>query len=118
MIKLGKKELKVDLTMGVCRRARKLAKDDINGNYKYEFKRLFDYANALKRADNDGTIDLLVERLTPNHRPMFRRFYVCFSAMTRGFRECCRPFVSLDSCFLKGMLKGALLVDVGRDANN
>ncbi|KAK8609794.1 hypothetical protein V6N13_093208 [Hibiscus sabdariffa] len=45
--------------MGVCRRARKLAKDDINGNYKYEFKRLFDYANALKRADNDGTIDLL-----------------------------------------------------------
>ncbi|KAK8973200.1 hypothetical protein V6N11_037800 [Hibiscus sabdariffa] len=61
--------------MGVCRRARKLAKDDINGNYKYEFKRLFDYANALKRADNDGTINLLVERLTPNHRPMFRRFY-------------------------------------------
>ncbi|KAL4366839.1 hypothetical protein GQ457_05G034720 [Hibiscus cannabinus] len=118
MIKLGKEELKLDLTMGVCRRARELAKEEINGNYKYEFKRLFDYANALRRADTDGTIDLLVERPTPNHRPRFRRFYVCFSAMKRGFRECCRPFVSLDGCFLKGMLEGALLVAVGRDANN
>ncbi|KAK8694541.1 hypothetical protein V6N13_072090 [Hibiscus sabdariffa] len=76
MIKLGKEELKLDLTMGVCRRARELAKEEINGNYKYEFKRLFDYANALRRADTDGTIDLL------------------------------------------GMLEGALLVAVGRDANN
>ncbi|KAL4291677.1 hypothetical protein GQ457_14G022030 [Hibiscus cannabinus] len=118
MIKLGKEELKLDLTMGVCRRARELAKEEINGNYKYEFKRLFDYANALRRADTDGTIDLLVVRPTPNHRPRFRRFYVCFSAMKRGFRECCRPFVSLDGCFLKGMLEGALLVAVGRDANN
>ncbi|KAL4377985.1 hypothetical protein GQ457_02G032730 [Hibiscus cannabinus] len=76
MIKLGKEELKLDLTMGVCRRARELAKEEINGNYKYEFRRLFDYANALRRADTDGTIDLL------------------------------------------GMLEGALLVAVGRDANN
>ncbi|KAK8598303.1 hypothetical protein V6N13_094276 [Hibiscus sabdariffa] len=118
MIKLGKEELKLDLTMGICRRARELAKEEINGNYKYEFKRLFDYVNALRRADTDGTIDLLVERPTPNHRPRFRRFYVYFSDMKMGFRECCRPFVSLDGCFLKGMLEGALLVAVGRDANN
>ncbi|KAK8995286.1 hypothetical protein V6N11_069727 [Hibiscus sabdariffa] len=45
--------------MSVCRRARELAKEEINGNYKYEFKRLFDYANALRRADTDGIIDLL-----------------------------------------------------------
>ncbi|KAK8605055.1 hypothetical protein V6N13_082514 [Hibiscus sabdariffa] len=62
--------------MSVCRRARELAKEEINGNYKYEFKRLFDYANALRRADTDGIIDLL------------------------------------------GMLEGALLVVVERDANN
>ncbi|KAL4319548.1 hypothetical protein GQ457_18G007380 [Hibiscus cannabinus] len=86
--------------------------------FKAALTKLFDYANALRRADTDGTIDLLVERPTPNHRPRFRRFYVCFSAMKRGFRECCRPFVSLDGCFLKGMLEGALLVAVGRDANN
>ncbi|KAK8673509.1 hypothetical protein V6N13_111840 [Hibiscus sabdariffa] len=67
MIKLGKEKLKLDLTVGVCRRARELAKEEINGNYKYEFK---------------------------------------------------RPFVSLDGCFLKGMLEGALQVAVGMDANN
>ncbi|KAK8576618.1 hypothetical protein V6N13_032537 [Hibiscus sabdariffa] len=118
MIKLGKEELKLDLIVGVCRRARELAKEEINENYKYEFKSLFDYVNALRRADSDGTIDLLVERPTPNHKPRFRRFYVCFSAMKKGFKECFRPFVSLDGCFLKGMLEGALLVAVGRDANN
>ncbi|KAK8565088.1 hypothetical protein V6N12_058663 [Hibiscus sabdariffa] len=73
MIKLGKDELKVDLIVGVCRRARELAKEKINRNYKYEFKRLFDYANALRRADTDGIIDLLVDRPTPNHRPRAMR---------------------------------------------
>ncbi|KAK8990612.1 hypothetical protein V6N11_009304 [Hibiscus sabdariffa] len=99
MIKLGKEELKLDLTMGICRRARELAKEEINGNYKYEFKRLFDYVNALRRADTDGTIDLLVERPTPNHRPRFRRFYVYFSDMKMGFRECCRPFSNEGNTF-------------------
>ncbi|KAK8701967.1 hypothetical protein V6N13_020341 [Hibiscus sabdariffa] len=118
MVKFAKEELKVDVSMGVCRRARDLAKEEITRNYRHEFKRLFDYANALRRADSDGTIDLLVERPTPNYKLRFKRFYVCFSAMQKGFRECCRPFVSLDGCFLKGMLAGVLLVDVGKDANN
>ncbi|KAK8636843.1 hypothetical protein V6N13_064279 [Hibiscus sabdariffa] len=92
MVKFAKEELKVDVSMGVCRRARELAKEEIIGNYRHEFKRLFDYANALRRVDRDGTIDLLVERPTPNHRPRFKRFY--------------------------GMLAGVLLVAAGKDANN
>ncbi|KAK8701832.1 hypothetical protein V6N13_020210 [Hibiscus sabdariffa] len=47
------------ITIEVSGRARELAKEKINRNYKYEFKRLFDYANALRRADTDGIIDLL-----------------------------------------------------------
>ncbi|KAK8990483.1 hypothetical protein V6N11_009182 [Hibiscus sabdariffa] len=75
MVKFAKEELKVDVSMEVCRRSRDLAKEEITVNYRHEFKRLFDYANALMRADSDGTLDLLVEWPTPNHRPRFKRFY-------------------------------------------
>ncbi|KAK8974706.1 hypothetical protein V6N11_013172 [Hibiscus sabdariffa] len=71
MIFENSKQFKAALTKyaNAKRRARELAKEEINENYKYEFKSLFDYVNALRRADSDGTIDLLVERPTPNHKP-------------------------------------------------
>ncbi|XP_056158389.1 uncharacterized protein LOC130134754 [Syzygium oleosum] len=36
----------------------------------------------------------------------------------KGILEGCRPLKGLYGCFLKGMLKGELLIVVGRDANN
>ncbi|KAK8556207.1 hypothetical protein V6N12_002618 [Hibiscus sabdariffa] len=95
MVKFAKEELKVDVSMGVCRRARELAKEEIIGNYRHEFKRLFDYANALRRVDRDGTIDLLVERPTPNHRPRFKRFYQ--DNVTSGIESVTQPAAQPES---------------------
>ncbi|GAV62019.1 hypothetical protein CFOL_v3_05544, partial [Cephalotus follicularis] len=49
---------------------------------------------------------------------MFRRFYACFEVCRKGWLKPCRPIIMLDSCFLKGLCKGELLVTVGRDGNN
>ncbi|KAK8705090.1 hypothetical protein V6N13_048699 [Hibiscus sabdariffa] len=35
-----------------------------------------------------------------------------------GFKNHCRPFISANSCFLKGYHQGYLLADVGIDAND
>ncbi|KAK9009381.1 hypothetical protein V6N11_035921 [Hibiscus sabdariffa] len=70
---LGKEEIKVELTKNVCSRARKWAVNQIRGNVKKEFNRLYDYVFALREADPTGTFDLVVERPTPNDTPIFKR---------------------------------------------
>ncbi|KAL4278193.1 hypothetical protein GQ457_03G025200 [Hibiscus cannabinus] len=118
MMALGKEEIKVELTKNVCSRARKWAVNQIRGNVKKEFNRLYDYVFALREADPTGTFDLVVERPTPNDTPIFRRLYVCFTGLKEGFIRYCRPVLCLDGCYLKGPLKGELLAAVGRDGNN
>ncbi|KAK8978838.1 hypothetical protein V6N11_034746 [Hibiscus sabdariffa] len=75
MQKLAKEELKVDLNIGTCSRARKWAMEVINGRVLYEFTRLFYYTYALRKADPIANIELMVERPTPSEIPKFRRFY-------------------------------------------
>ncbi|KAK8510610.1 hypothetical protein V6N12_055537 [Hibiscus sabdariffa] len=72
MMALGKEEIKVDLTKNVCSRARKWAVNQIRGNVKKEFNRLYDYVFALREADPTGTFELVVERPTPNDTPIFK----------------------------------------------
>ncbi|MBA0608850.1 hypothetical protein Godav_021019, partial [Gossypium davidsonii] len=59
-----------------------------------------------------------VNRVTPHSPTNFKRFYVCFEALKRGWKEGCRPVLGLDGCFLKGPFKCKLLAVVGRDGNN
>ncbi|KAK8489585.1 hypothetical protein V6N11_037070 [Hibiscus sabdariffa] len=84
MQKLGKEELKVDLSRGTCSRARRWALEESNGRVLYEFTRLFDYAYALRQANPTSNIELMVERPTPFETPKFRRFYVGFTALREG----------------------------------
>ncbi|KAK8632665.1 hypothetical protein V6N13_073051 [Hibiscus sabdariffa] len=73
----------------------------------------------LTRAKNPGsTIKMAVQRVTPNSPPHFKRFFVCFDSLKKGWKEGCRPILGLDGCFLKGPFKSELLLAVGRDANN
>ena len=43
-----------------------------------------------------------LDRLHITQNPTFKRFFVCFEAMRKGFVEGCRPFIRLDGCHLKG----------------
>ncbi|XP_074305871.1 uncharacterized protein LOC141641092 [Silene latifolia] len=44
--------------------------------------------------------------------------YICFAALREGFLAGCRPFISIDGCWLKDPYGGQLLVAVGRVGNN
>ncbi|PPS02368.1 hypothetical protein GOBAR_AA18290 [Gossypium barbadense] len=57
MKKLANEELKVDLNRGTYNRARRYALEEINGSVSYEFNRLWDYTNALRKVDPDGNIE-------------------------------------------------------------
>ncbi|KAE8720090.1 hypothetical protein F3Y22_tig00109919pilonHSYRG00056 [Hibiscus syriacus] len=71
------------------------------------------------RSKNPGsTIKMAVNKVSDNSPPHFKRFYVCFDAMKRGWKEGCKSIIGVDGCFLKGLFKGILLSTIGRDAND
>lgn len=93
-------------------RARRRGQALIVGEYKEQYALLPRYAAEILRSNPGNTVKL---KLDAN---VFDRLYLCFEALRKGFLAGCRPFISLDGCFLKGPFGGQLLVAVGRDGNN
>ncbi|XP_048491334.1 uncharacterized protein LOC125492672 [Beta vulgaris subsp. vulgaris] len=93
-------------------KARRKGQALIVGEYKEQFALLPRYGAEIRRSNPNNTIKF---QLSNN---VFERMYLCFDALRRGFLDGCRPFISLDGCFLKAPYGGQLLVAVGRDGNN
>ncbi|XP_021722374.1 uncharacterized protein LOC110689850 [Chenopodium quinoa] len=93
-------------------RARKRGQSIIIGKYKEQYELLPRYAEEILKSNRANTVKL---KLNGN---VFDRIYICFEALRKGFVAGCKPFISLDGCFLKGPYGGQLLVAVGRDGNN
>ncbi|KAK8669521.1 hypothetical protein V6N13_106949 [Hibiscus sabdariffa] len=111
-------ELHVNVLNARCRRAKSLVTSRLAGSCKEEFALLWDYADELRTKNPGSTIKMAVNRVSNISSPHFKRFYVCFDALKRGWKEGCRPIMGLDGCFLKGPFKGVLLGAVGRDSND
>ncbi|XVF59285.1 hypothetical protein PTKIN_Ptkin07bG0263300 [Pterospermum kingtungense] len=113
-----KGELKAEVNLTRCKRAKALVYEKLTGNYKEEFARLRDYADELLEKNPGSTVIIATDRVTPESPIHFKRMYMCFDALKRGFRKGCRPIIGVDGCFLKGPTQGELLTAVGRDGNN
>ncbi|KAE8676203.1 hypothetical protein F3Y22_tig00111621pilonHSYRG00303 [Hibiscus syriacus] len=94
--------------------AKNMVTSRIGGNMKEEFANLWDYADELRSNNLGNKIKMAANRVSDNSPPHFKRFYVCFDAMKRGWKEWCRPIIGVDGCFRKGPFKGILLSAVGR----
>ncbi|KAL4361935.1 hypothetical protein GQ457_04G038610 [Hibiscus cannabinus] len=95
-----------------CIRAKNLAIENLNGNHKEQYAKLYAYLDELRQS-NPGTTTVckLDER-------KFERLYICMQAMKDGFKAGCRPIIGLDGCHLKGYYQGHLLAAVGIDADD
>ncbi|KAK8614277.1 hypothetical protein V6N13_122641 [Hibiscus sabdariffa] len=111
-------ELHVNVSNTRCRRAKSLVTSRLAGSCKEEFALLWDYADELRTKNPGSTIKMAVNRVSDISSPHFKRFYVCFDALKRSWKEGCRPIMGLDGCFLKGPFKGVLLGAVGKDGND
>jgi len=96
-------------------RTHQLAIDIVDGSFKEQYRRIYDYAHQLLRCNPGSTIKIKVEN--DNDEAIFQRFYSCSKACKDSFVSC-RPIIGLDSCFLKGKYGGELLSAMGRDAND
>ncbi|XP_014506444.1 uncharacterized protein LOC106766211 [Vigna radiata var. radiata] len=92
-----------------------MATANIEGFFKLQYERLYDYAHELMRSNPGSTVKVKVGRNGDN--VIFNRIYVCFKACKDNF-VCCWPIIHLDGCFLKGKYGGELLTAVARDGND
>lgn len=89
----------------------------IESEYDNQFICLRDYAAELESSNENSSVEIETV-LDEEGKDVFNRFYVCFDILRRTWKETCRQIIGVDGTFLKGKIKGQLLVALGRDANN
>ena len=105
------------VSVGQVRRAKAWAKELIEGKLTEHYARIWDYSNELLRSNPGSTCKVGIN-CNPDGKNYFHRFYICFKALSDGWKIGCRRVIGLDGCFLKGQVKGELLTAIGRDPNN
>ncbi|XP_078436611.1 uncharacterized protein LOC144707382 [Wolffia australiana] len=101
-----------------CYRARSAARKKLQGSLIDHYHLLPSYIAELKKVYSGSTFDLVLERETPDSLVRFKRLFICFDSLARGFLEGCRGVIGLDGCVLKTEMRGQLLCAVGKDGNN
>ncbi|XP_076912923.1 uncharacterized protein LOC143571364 [Bidens hawaiensis] len=125
---LSAKELKakfqqmhqVQLSEYKVRRAKTIALQRKDGDHTKQYTHLRSFIDELLKANPSSTIKLDVEPCAnPNLKiRQFRRIYVCYAALVKGFKLLGRELLGLDGCFMKGKYPGQILTVVGTDGNN
>ena len=90
----------------VCLKARKMVLKKIMGDHIAEFSRIYDYRDMLLES-NPGSTCVVKVTNCDDGKKLFHSFYICFSALKKGFIEGCRKCIGLDGCFLKGISKAS-----------
>nr|KAJ0223209.1 hypothetical protein LSAT_V11C200088600 [Lactuca sativa] len=107
----------INVSEGQCRNAKKFALQEIEGSLIEHYGRLWSYGHEILRTNLGSTVRMDVD-IMPDSTTLFSKYYVCFKAISDGWKERCSPVIGLDGCFLKGIVRGEVLAAVGRDANN
>ncbi|VVA41885.1 PREDICTED: transposon, partial [Prunus dulcis] len=115
-MKLIRKHYAIDVTEAQVYKAKSFAKKRIQGSIEEQYGKLWDYCEELKSNNPGSTV--IVKTELQGENPIFKRIYVCFGALKKGFVEGCRPVVGFDGCHVKGSHPGQILSAVGIDGNN
>ncbi|RHN65625.1 putative transcription factor interactor and regulator CCHC(Zn) family [Medicago truncatula] len=117
--------LKINLNKAYRARGKEI--DMVDGSFRDQYTRIYDYTHELMRSNPDSTVKVStmpyqgteedLERPGANLCPHFRRMYICLKACKDSFFKC-RSIIGLDGCFLKGYYGGQLLAAIGRDPND
>ena len=115
----AKQDMRLHVSATMCKRAKRIVINELEGSYTAEFSQLEAYADQVKRTNPGSSCEIKIckQKLQEGSR-VFRRIFVCFAALKNGWRAGCRPIIGLDGCFLKGIMKGQVLVAIGKNRCN
>ncbi|BFG20633.1 hypothetical protein CerSpe_069070 [Prunus speciosa] len=115
-MKLIRKQYVIDVTEAQVYKAKSFAKLRIQGSIQKQYGKLWNYCEELKSNNPGSTVIVKIDLQGEN--PIFKRIYICFGALKKGFVEGCRPVVGFDGYHVKGSHSGQILTAVGVDGNN
>nr|GEZ50468.1 suppressor of Mek1-like [Tanacetum cinerariifolium] len=98
--------------MGVSKtkafRAKAKAEVQLRGDQEQQYALLWDYCDALEKANPNTTVKIDVYRAYNPHENVrrFKRIYVCLGDLKDGFRAFGRQLLGLDGDFMKGHYPG------------
>ncbi|XP_071924560.1 uncharacterized protein [Coffea arabica] len=113
-----KRDLMVNVTPSKLYRAKRKAREDIQGLDMEQYHNLWHYAATILKYNPGSTVKIQVDKPDTASTGTFERMYFCLHACKQGFLEGCRPIIGLDGCFLKSAFGGQLLSALGRDGND
>ncbi|KAK1591219.1 hypothetical protein Q3G72_004098 [Acer saccharum] len=108
----------VDASIWQYYRARKAARQMIQGSVKEQYSKLWEYGAEIRRMKPGSTVMIKCTEGHGDGNPRFERLYMCLAALKKGWKEGCRPILGLDGYFIKGFHTGQLLTAIGVDPNN
>ena len=142
-----KKKHGIEVSIHMAYRARKAAKEVVQGDQRAQYTRIRDYLQAVLDT-NPGSRCIVTTKhlkLHPSKNPRFHGLFMCLNACKEGFLNGCRPFigtciiifptylplllfmfganvlclvVGVDGCFVKLTTGQQILAATGRDGNN
>lgn len=105
----------LEINLNKAYRARCKVIDVIDGSFREQYTRIYDYTHELLRSNVGSTVRVSTMPFQGNEEdverpgavlcPHFQRMYICFKACKDSFFQC-RPVIGLDGCFLKGYYGG------------
>ncbi|KAL3517084.1 hypothetical protein ACH5RR_023986 [Cinchona calisaya] len=108
----------VDVSIPQVYRAKRKAKDVLNGVDMAQYNRIWSYA-ATARVRNLGSANkMTLNKPFEESICTFQRLYYYLFACNQGFLDGCRTIIGFDGCFLKSPFGGQLLTAMGKDGNN
>ena len=102
-----RKDIIVELTNSQTYRAKRKAREMLDGDERLEYAKLREYAEMIRSTNKGSHVILETEILDKgDERPIFNRMYIRYHVQKVGFLAGCRPIVRLDGCHLKGRFGG------------
>ncbi len=107
-----RRDFNIRIHRSKAQRGKKLALRRIRGDEEEQYAKLPDYGGELRKTNPGSVLMLGLDNC------IFQRVFICISGAINGFLAGCRPIISIDGCFLKGVYGGQLLSAVGIDSND
>lgn len=116
MLTVVQKDCKLLFSKWQMYRAKRKAKEQNSRTTLEQYGLMWNYASEIVRTNPGTTVKIKSKAVGDDLK--FKRFYLCWGALKKGFLDGCRPIIFLDGCHLKSGYGGILLCAVGIDASN
>ena len=113
-----RKDISVELSRNQVYRAKRKAREVLEGDEKLQYAALWDYAAMIRKTKVGSKVYIKCDCSEDGGQPRFLRMYVRYHAQKFGFLASYRPIIGLDGCHLKGRFGRQLLATTARDGND